>query len=289
MGKDTSSPTKLSVDTTSGRITYTEQGEGPVALFVEGVLFSDELWSVRLSALSDLRRIVVVDLLTHVDPEFAPDRDLLRANAKMLGQFLNALNIDQADLIASGSAKAVVNIFAAVHPELIRSLTLTDYLPHDELEDEEKRSFIGLVAAKHLREFHEGSAEGVVCSSEVVGRTYDHSDKVSIESIDSRRSPLISTDQRHHDRERFITTIGAQHTLAVVSLLKELDKPAVLIWGEDQGYFGVEWSHSLSKTIPGTIRRVEFEAARILRQEEQSAGFIQELLGFWRKIDQEVN
>src|SRR5262245_15576854 len=38
------SPTRRSVETASGRISYTEQGAGPVALFVHGVLLNGHLW-----------------------------------------------------------------------------------------------------------------------------------------------------------------------------------------------------------------------------------------------------
>jgi pimeloyl-ACP methyl ester carboxylesterase len=38
------SATRHSVETPSGRISYTEQGTGPVALFVHGVLLNGHLW-----------------------------------------------------------------------------------------------------------------------------------------------------------------------------------------------------------------------------------------------------
>jgi pimeloyl-ACP methyl ester carboxylesterase len=40
---------KHSVQTASGRISYTEQGSGPVALFVHGVLLNSYLWRHQLA------------------------------------------------------------------------------------------------------------------------------------------------------------------------------------------------------------------------------------------------
>jgi hypothetical protein len=37
-------PVRRSVQTASGRISYVEQGSGPVALFVHGVLLNSHLW-----------------------------------------------------------------------------------------------------------------------------------------------------------------------------------------------------------------------------------------------------
>ena len=42
------------VQTASGRISYTEQGTGPVALFVHGVLLNGHLWRHQLADLSDI-------------------------------------------------------------------------------------------------------------------------------------------------------------------------------------------------------------------------------------------
>src|SRR5215475_9799297 len=56
MNETKSSPIKHRVQTPSGRISYTEQGTGPVALFVHGVLVNGYLWRHQLADLSDIRR-----------------------------------------------------------------------------------------------------------------------------------------------------------------------------------------------------------------------------------------
>src|SRR5712675_1500537 len=66
MSEKKASPVHRSVQTASGRISYTEQGSGPVALFVHGVLLNGYLWRHQLADLSDIRRCIVVDLLAHV-------------------------------------------------------------------------------------------------------------------------------------------------------------------------------------------------------------------------------
>jgi pimeloyl-ACP methyl ester carboxylesterase len=124
--------TRHSVPTPSGRISYIEQGEGPVALFVHGVLLNSHLWRHQLAHLSDVRRCIAVDLLAHGDTEIAPDHDVsVTANAHMLREFLDALHIEQVDLVGNDSGGGIAQIFAATHPERIRSLTLTDCDAHD--------------------------------------------------------------------------------------------------------------------------------------------------------------
>jgi pimeloyl-ACP methyl ester carboxylesterase len=68
------SPVKRSVQTASGRISYAEEGKGPVALFVHGVLLNSHLWRYQLGHLSDIRRCIAVDLPAHGDTEISAFR-----------------------------------------------------------------------------------------------------------------------------------------------------------------------------------------------------------------------
>src|SRR4029453_3168461 len=120
------------IQTPSGRIAYTEQGLGPVALFVHGVLLNKHLWRHQLAHLSDIRRCIAVDVLAHGETEIAADQDLsVTANAKMLGQFLDALNVEQVYLGGNDSGGGIAQILAALYPQRVRTLTLTDCDVHD--------------------------------------------------------------------------------------------------------------------------------------------------------------
>src|SRR5260221_13792965 len=111
MRENRSSATPFSVPTASGRISYTEQGAGPFALFVHGVLLNGHLWRHQLADLSDIRRCIAVDLLAHGDTEIAPDQEVsVTANAKMLKEFLDALHIDQVDVVVNHSGGGIPQI-----------------------------------------------------------------------------------------------------------------------------------------------------------------------------------
>src|ERR1700758_3902129 len=126
------SPTKRNVQRTSGRISYTEQGSGPVALFVHGVLLNDHLWRHQQAGLSDMRRTIAVDLLAHGDTEIEPNQDVsVTANAAMLRECLDALGIDKVDVVGNDSGGGISQIFAASYPQRVRSLTLTNCDTHD--------------------------------------------------------------------------------------------------------------------------------------------------------------
>ena len=89
MRDDNPAATPGSVQTASGRISYVEQGAGPVALFVHGVLLNGHLWRHQLAHLSDIRRCIALDLLAHGGTEITRDQDVsVTANAQMITDIL---------------------------------------------------------------------------------------------------------------------------------------------------------------------------------------------------------
>ena len=285
MSEKKSSPVRRSVQTTSGRISYTEQGSGPVALFVHGVLLNGYLWRHQLEDLSDVCRCIAVDLLAHGDTEIAPDQDVsVTANAEMLKEFLDALHIDQVDLVGNDSGGGIAQIFAALYPERVRSLTLTDCDTHDNWPPEAFKPFLAMAAAGNLRGTLETMLmdKSVYRSPQALGPAYEHPERLSDDSIEKYLRPLFRTEQRTHDLQRFLAAFDNKHTLAIETQLKTLKAPTLIVWGTDDVYFDVKWSHWLVDNIPGTRRRVELQGARIFFPEERWQEFNKELRAHWQ-------
>src|ERR1700680_3366135 len=136
-----------SVETPSGRISYASAGSGPVALFVHGVVLNKHLWRHQLAGLSELRRCLAVDLLAHGDTEIVPDQDVsVTANAQMLKEVLDALQIDQVDLVGNDSGGGIAQIFAALNPQRVRTLALTNCDTHENWPAEAFKPFVEMVA-----------------------------------------------------------------------------------------------------------------------------------------------
>src|SRR6202046_2306515 len=118
---------KQRVTTSVGEVAYAERGEGPAALFVHGVFLNSYYWRHVMARLSDERRCLAPDLLGHGDTPARADQDVsLRAEAEALEAFCEAMGLDAVDVVANDSGSAIAQIFAARHPERIRTLTLTN-------------------------------------------------------------------------------------------------------------------------------------------------------------------
>ena len=276
------------VETPSGRISYMEYGRGPVALFVHGVLLNGHLWRHQLAELSDIRRCIAVDLLAHGETEIAPDQDVsVTANAEMLKQFLDALKIDQVDLVGNDSGGGICQIFAALYPEQVRSLTLTNCDTHDNWPPEAFKPFLEMAANGGLRRTLEAmlSDKSIYRSPDALGPAYEDPERLNDEDIEAYLRSFVESEQRTRDLERFLAAFDNKHTLAVEGRLKALKAPTLIAWATDDVYFDVKWSHWLAENIPGTRRRVEFKGARIFFPEERWREFNRELREHWESAE----
>jgi pimeloyl-ACP methyl ester carboxylesterase len=290
--KNGSASRRGSVQTASGHISYAEQGAGPAAaLFVHGVLLNGQLWRHQLAHLSDIRRCIAVDLLAHGDTEIAQDQDVsVTANAKMLEEFLDALTINQVDLVGNDSGGGIAQIFAALYPERVRSLTLTNCDTHDNWPPEAFKPFLTMAAAGGLRGTLQAmlSDKSVYRSAQALGPAYEHPERLADDTIEQYLRPLVRTEQRTRDLQHFLAAFDNKHTLAIEARLKTLTVPTLIVWGTDDIYFDVKWSHWLADNIPGIRRRVEFKDARTFFPEERWADFNQELRAHWEAAQQKT-
>ena len=114
------------IATTFGDIAFTDRGDGPVALFLHGVFLNSHLWRHIIDQVVDRRRCIAIDLLAHGMTRTPADQDVsFTAQAEMLNAVCESLDVEQIDLVANDSGGAIAQIFAARHPERIRSLTPT--------------------------------------------------------------------------------------------------------------------------------------------------------------------
>lgn len=284
MNTETFVAEKRTISTASGHISYVEAGRGPTALFVHGVLLNGYLWRHQLAHLSDTRRCIAVDLLAHGATEISEQQDVsVTANAEMLREFMNALEIDQADLVGNDSGGGICQILAALYPSRVRTLTLTNCDAHDNWPPEAFKPFVSMVAAGGLRDTLCAMLKDkdVYRSPAALGPAYERPDGVSDETIEAYLRPLIATPRRTHDLARFVNAFDARHTLAIEDRLKQVHAPTLIAWGTDDVYFDVKWSHWLADTIPGTKQRLDYPSARIFFPEERWRDFNRDLRSHW--------
>jgi pimeloyl-ACP methyl ester carboxylesterase len=276
MSSQPTSTTAHRVETPSGRISYATAGAGPVALFIHGVLLNKHLWRHQLAGLSDIRRCIAVDLLAHGDTEITRDQDVsVTANATMLKEVLDALRIDQVDLIGNDSGGGIAQIFAALNPERVRTLTLTNCDTHDNWPPETFKPFVEMVKAGGLRDTLNAmlANKAIYRSQEALGPAYERPENVTDDDVETYLRPLVRSEQRTRDLQRFVMAFDNKHTVVIAPKLRALRAPTLIVWATGDVYFPVKWAYWLAGTIPGAKPPIELEGARIFFPEERAEEF----------------
>ena len=284
MGMERAKTVVHNVKTPSSQISYAEAGSGPIALFVHGVLLNNHLWRHQMTGLSDIRRCIAVDLLAHGDTEITPDQDVsVTTNAHMLREFLDALSIDQVDLVGNDSGGGISQIFAALNPQRVRSLTLTNCDTHDNWPPEAFKPFVEMVAGGGLGKTLNAmlADKSIYRSAGALGPAYERPEMVTDEDIEIYLRPHLRNARRTRDLERFVAAFDHKHTLAIEPQLRQLRAPTLIVWATDDIYFPVKWAHWLADTIPGAKPPVELAGARIFFPEERAGAFNASLRGHW--------
>jgi pimeloyl-ACP methyl ester carboxylesterase len=276
MNNQQTSLTTRSIETPSGRISYAEAGSGPVALFVHGVVLNKHFWRHQQAGVSDIRRCIAVDLLAHGDTEIDPNQDVsVTSNANMLREVLDALKIDKVDVIGNDSGGGIAQIFAALNPDRVRSITLTNCDTHDNWPPEAFLPFVKMAIAGGLRDTMNAMLgdKAIYRSPGALGPAYEQPETVSDQDIEIYLRPHVRSEQRTRDLQRFVAAFDHKHTVSIEPRLRQLKAPTLIVWGTDDVYFPVKWAHWLAEAIPGAKPPVELRGARIFFPEERAETF----------------
>jgi len=272
---------RKTVKTPYGEIAYVEKGSGPAALFVHGVLLNGYLWRDAIEALSDTRRCIAPDLLGHGATEAPADVDSTFAgNAKMLNAFVDALGLGQVDIVANDTGGGISQIFAAEHPEKVRSLTLTNCDAHDNYPPAALEGLVSVAKAGGLGAVGKQWLENPAAVRHSFGVAYENPDAVSDETIQTYLAPIFASEEKTAMLGRLIMTPNSQN-VSIEKQLRQVKAPALIMWGTDDVFFDKKWAYWLKDTLPGAREVVEVEGGRLFWPEERPQFFADQVREFW--------
>ncbi len=274
------------VETSVGRVAVYRQGDGATALFVHGVPLNSFHWRHVIASVQDMRQCVAVDLLGlgYSQPRAGVDLTF-PAQAEMLREVIDALDLGRIDLVGNDSGGAVAQIFAARFPERVRTLTLTNCDTHDgwpppnagALEAAARAGTLADGFRLLLREPHRAR------SPRSLGGAYADPSVLTPESLAIYLEPLVCSEERAAFLHRYITSFDNAQTVAVEADLKRLATPTQIVWGLADPFFDVRWAYWLKDTIPGAERVVEVPDGGLFFPEDQPGMLVSPLREFWAR------
>jgi pimeloyl-ACP methyl ester carboxylesterase len=265
---------------TFGPIAYGESGTGPDALFIHGVFLNADLWGYQVEALSDLRHCIALDLLAHGDSPCPPGHLTIGVQAAMVVEFLDALGVEQVDLVGNDTGGAVAQMFAATHPDRVRSLALTNSDVHDNFPPEAFLPIKDLATQGLLAEGIASLARDPVAIRAALATSLEHPESIPDDTLVGFFAAFTSPDKAGALQD-YVAGMEPSELVALKDDLARFEAPTLIVWATDDVFFPVEWAGWLEATVPGVTRSVRVEGARLFFPLERPEVLIQELRQFW--------
>ena len=232
-------------------IFYTVKGEGKPLVLIHGYGAGMWIWEKQIDVLSQIRRVYLVDLIGHgfsdrPKIDYTPD-----AYIHSFMGFMTAIGVEKATLIGNSMGGGLAWSVASLFPERVDKLVLIDCIPPDVLEQVQNESFKALIALERFplllslafasrnkgsiaRILQECVANAALITPGVVDRQYQ------LTRIEGTSWSLCSTFR------------NAKEALRLKECLSRIDRPTLLIWGEDDLIFPLAVGETLQRTIPGS-------------------------------------
>lgn len=253
---------KKRVKTPLGTMAYLEEGppDAPPILFVHGIPTSSFLWRHVIHALSDRFRCVAPDLPGLGDTEVDPDTTdfAMPAQARALEDFLDALEIDRAHVVAHDQGGAAAQILVTSRPSRVERLVLSDVVCFDNwpvpvIARLQRLARLPWVADTMART---GAMELIEKTTRLSAFRRGVSDPTLLpdEAIAEYLRPLRASAASRKRFLAFLLAGRARYTMAVVPALRALTIPTLILWAAEDRYIPPEWGRRLYETIGGAAR-----------------------------------
>lgn len=251
-----------------GTIRYREAGTGEPIVFVHGLLVDGSVWRKVAPLLADEFRCIVPDwpMGSHRIP-MSPQADLsMLGMARLVADFLAALELDQATLVGSDTGGAICQIVGTRHPQRLANLVLTNC---DACGDCPPFPFKGTPQLVRVP----GAGALIAHSFRLAAVRRVGSRLLSKHGIPDRvlerwARPGFEDRDVRRDAIKLVRSLSPRLTLAALEALRDFDRPTLLAWAPEDRIFKLRNAERIAEAIPDA--RLELIAdSKAFTQEDQ--------------------
>ncbi|SCK24983.1 Pimeloyl-ACP methyl ester carboxylesterase [Streptomyces sp. WMMB 714] len=263
------------------RLAYRDRGRGEPVVFIHGTPSHSHEWRDVVPHIEEAGfRAVVYDLLGYGRSERPVDRDTsVAAQTDLLARLLDALGIEQANIVAHDIGGAVGLRFALDHPGRVRRLMAIDPVSYDSWPSSTWRKIID----EHLDGFTSMPQEAFdALLTRQLRMTVADESLMTGGTLEAYLAPHRSALGRVSFFEHQVRHYDSKYTEEISGRLGDLAMPVRILWGEGDRWQPLHYARRLSGDIPGAELTVVPEAGHFL-MEDAPERVVEEIGGFLRR------
>jgi pimeloyl-ACP methyl ester carboxylesterase len=266
-----------------GSISYRDTDDGPPVVFLHGLLVDGTVWRKVTPLLDGAARSIVPDLPlgAHRTPMNADADVTPHGVARLVGDFLAALDLEDVTLIGNDTGGAISQLVALDHGERVGRLVLTncdcfDVFPPKEFVPMVKSAHVPGALKAALAPMRSATARRMVIAYGGLAREIP--DEVTAAWVEPAR-----TDARvRGDLATFMRAIDKSITRDAAERLPTLTVPSIVAWGQDDRFFSRELGQRLAATLPNA-RLEPIANSRTFVSEDEPEALADLIRGFVRE------
>ena len=266
----------------SGTLAYRERGKGDPIVFVHPIFTNGDLWRDVVPPLAEQYRCITPDwpLGSHSVP-MDRDADLSPPGlADLVSGFLDVLDLHDVTLVGNDTGGAISQMVVARHPERVGRLVLVSC---DAFEVFPPRLFAYLKLTARM-------PGGVFLAAQslrwrLLRRlpiTYGWLTHGPLDRAagDSYVRPLARHREIRRDAKKVVRAVHPRHTLAAAERFGAFDRPALVVWGEDDRVFPLSLGERLAYALPRARLQIVAGARTLVSEDRpaQLAGLIRDFM-----------
>jgi pimeloyl-ACP methyl ester carboxylesterase len=240
------------VDIPAGAIGYRERGDGAPIVFVHGVGVNGDLWRHVVARLGDGHRCITPDLPwgSHSIP-LKPDADLsLPGMARITADFLEALDLDDVTIVANDTGGAVAQALVGRHPERIARLVLTSCDAFEKFPPSPQKYLLVAARSRLLTWIVAYTAQFRFIQRLPTAYGFVTSRAMPRDIMRSYTGPVRLNPGVRRDFRCMLRAVDTKYTFEAAARLTGFDKPALVLWAENDKIFPRDHGRRLAKLLP---------------------------------------
>lgn len=264
-----------------GAIGYRERGDGPPIVFVHGVGVNGDLWRHVAPRLATGHRCITPDLPwgSHSIPLDA-DADLsLPGMARIVADFLAALDLDDVTIVANDTGGAVAQALVGRHPDRIARLVLTSCDAFEKFPPTPQKYLEVMARSRLLTWIVAYTAQFKAIQRLPTAYGFVTSRPMPPDIMRSFTDPVRLDPGVRRDFRRMLRAVDTKYTFEAADRLTNFDKPALVLWADDDKIFPRDHGRRLAKLLPqGRFELIT--GSRTFIPEEQPDQLVAAIEGF---------